>query len=33
MRPGISVVIPVYNGARYLSECIESVRGQTLPTT
>jgi glycosyltransferase involved in cell wall biosynthesis len=33
MRPGISVVIPVYNGARYLSECIESVCGQTLPAT
>ena len=31
MRPGISVVIPVYNGARYLSECIESVCGQTTP--
>jgi glycosyltransferase involved in cell wall biosynthesis len=33
MRPGISVVIPVYNGARYLSECIESVCGQTLPAS
>ena len=33
MRRGISVVIPVYNGARYLSECIESVCGQTLPAT
>ena len=33
MRPGISVVIPVYNGARYLSECIESVCGQTTPAT
>jgi glycosyltransferase involved in cell wall biosynthesis len=33
MRGGISVVIPVYNGARYLSECIESVCGQTLPAT
>lgn len=33
MRRGISVVIPVYNGARYLSECIESVRNQTLPVT
>ncbi|MBX9775616.1 MAG: glycosyltransferase family 2 protein [Xanthobacteraceae bacterium] len=31
MRGGISVVIPVYNGARYLSECIESVRNQILP--
>ena len=33
MHPGISVVIPVYNGARYLSECIESVCGQTTPAT
>ena len=33
MRRGISVVIPVYNGARYLSECIESVCDQTLPAT
>ena len=33
MRRGISVVIPVYNGARYLSECIESVCVQTLPVT
>jgi glycosyltransferase involved in cell wall biosynthesis len=31
MLDGISVLIPVYNGARYLSECIESVRRQTLP--
>jgi len=31
MRSGISVVIPVYNGARYLSECIESVCSQTTP--
>jgi glycosyltransferase involved in cell wall biosynthesis len=33
MRPGISVLIPVYNGARYLSECIQSVCDQTLPAT
>jgi glycosyltransferase involved in cell wall biosynthesis len=33
MPRGISVVIPVYNGARYLSECIESVCTQTLPAT
>jgi glycosyltransferase involved in cell wall biosynthesis len=29
--PGSSVVIPVYNGERYLAEAIESVLGQTLP--
>jgi glycosyltransferase involved in cell wall biosynthesis len=31
MRHGISVVIPVYNGARYLPDCLRSVRNQTLP--
>ena len=31
MRDGISVLIPVYNGAQYLFECIQSVRNQTLP--
>ena len=31
MRDSISVLIPVYNGALYLSECIQSVRDQTLP--
>jgi glycosyltransferase involved in cell wall biosynthesis len=27
--PAITVLTPVYNGERYLRECIESVRGQT----
>ena len=31
MRDGISVLIPVHNGAQYLSECIQSVCEQTLP--
>ncbi|QUA54395.1 glycosyltransferase family 2 protein [Aristaeella lactis] len=29
-HPDISVIIPVYNTAQYLPECIESVRGQTM---
>lgn len=30
LAPKISVLMPVYNNARYLRECIESVAGQTL---
>src|SRR5215468_6023153 len=29
MRPKVSVCIPTYNGAAYLSECLESVMRQT----
>lgn len=29
-QPEISVIVPVYNAAPYLSECVESVLGQTL---
>ena len=29
--PAISVVMPVYNGARFLTRAIESVRNQAFP--
>ena len=29
MNPPISVIVPVYNGERYLHECIDSIIGQT----
>ncbi len=31
MQPQVSVVVPVYNTAAYLSSCIESILGQTCP--
>jgi glycosyltransferase involved in cell wall biosynthesis len=31
-KPLVSVVIPVYNGERYLAECLESVKKQTWPS-
>ena len=27
----INVIVPVYNGERYLKECIDSIRNQTYP--
>ena len=32
MTSGVSVVIPVFNGAAYLAECVQSVARQTLAT-
>jgi glycosyltransferase involved in cell wall biosynthesis len=29
--PRISIIIPAYNGERYLDECIQSVYQQTCP--
>lgn len=29
MNPQISVIVPVYNGERYLHECIESILNQS----
>jgi glycosyltransferase involved in cell wall biosynthesis len=31
LNPGVSVIVPVYNGARYLAEALESALGQTCP--
>ena len=28
--PKVSIIVPVYNVERYLPECIESIRNQTL---
>ena len=29
-KPKVSVIIPVYNGERYLKQCMDSIVGQTL---
>ena len=29
MQPDISIIVPVYNKAAYLSECLESLQAQT----
>ena len=29
-RPKVSIIITVYNGEKYLRECLDSIKGQTL---
>lgn len=29
MLPDVSIIVPIYNGERYLQECIESILNQT----
>ena len=29
--PSVSVCVPVYNGERYLFDCLQSIRDQSLP--
>ena len=31
--PAVSICLPVYNGENYLAEAIESMLGQTSPTS